>query len=123
LLARLKLENNKAPKRFAEGMEDFVAQIIPAFFLAFTNNAKVPKELDHPDKRVPLSWHVLLPALKDLEMFLTIDSRAYIRWLVLSGNRIKHPGHRASINLRYLRPIFVQPINFSRTVLGSCFPD
>jgi hypothetical protein len=45
LLARLKLKRDKALKRCPEGVEDFVAQVVLAFF-AFINNAKVLKKLD-----------------------------------------------------------------------------
>jgi hypothetical protein len=65
LLARLILEWYKASEGFAEGFEDFFAQVIPTFFLALINQAKVLKEFDHLGKRISFHWYMSLPAFRN----------------------------------------------------------
>jgi hypothetical protein len=60
---------------------------------------------------------------KDLEIFLTVDSKTYTRSLGFLGKRIIHLEYKARINPRYLRPPLIQPIIFFRTVLGLCALD
>ena len=123
LLARLKLKSDKVLKGFIECLQDFVTQVILAFFLVFINYTKALKELDYLSKYIPFNQHILLLAFKDLEAFLIIGSSTYTRSLIQSRNRIKHLVHRESINPRYLRLTFVQLTTFSRTILGLCFPN
>jgi hypothetical protein len=65
-LARLKLKRDEASKRCSEGVEEFVAQVVPTCFFAFINNAKVLKKLDDLFKGLPFDWHILLPTFKRL---------------------------------------------------------
>jgi hypothetical protein len=98
-----------------KGSISIVAQVVPAYFLAFVNHTKVSKEPDHLSKHIPFDWHILLPAFKDLETFLIIGSSTYTRSLVCSGNRIKHPAHITRRRYLYLSTVDGTARNCSRS--------